>query len=194
MCIYFSGSGGISAGREERPGEHETGPGETNQNAGICPQAREVSPCARCPARPLWYCFAQVQSVTTPARRSFCRRECKNPPPCGHSWLCRAKHQKLKTGNDQSPGDKKPEMEMEQRMFSQTRLLLISLHNITDRSVCLIQFPTDLLNPTLSQPIRCLGRRDASCYASKAFLLAVHHVHEPAGTLKCTLIESVGLK
>lgn len=48
--MYFPGSGGISAGREERPGEHETGPGETNQNAGICPQAREVSPCARWPA------------------------------------------------------------------------------------------------------------------------------------------------
>lgn len=36
---------------------------------------------------------------------------------------CRAKHQKLKTGNDQSPGDKKPETEADQRMFTQTLLL-----------------------------------------------------------------------
>lgn len=47
-CFFCSpGSGGVSAGREERPGEHETGPGETNQNAGICPQARKVSRSAR---------------------------------------------------------------------------------------------------------------------------------------------------
>lgn len=39
-------------------------------------------------------------------------------PSCGVSWGCRAKHQKLKTGNDQSPGDKKPETETDQRMFN----------------------------------------------------------------------------
>lgn len=38
-------------------------------------------------------------------------------PSCGHFWGCRAKHQKLKTGNDQSPGDKKTETEADPRMF-----------------------------------------------------------------------------
>lgn len=37
---------------------------------------------------------------------------------CG---VCRAKHQKLKTGNDQSPGDKKPETEADQRMNAATQ-------------------------------------------------------------------------
>lgn len=40
-------------------------------------------------------------------------------PSCGVLWGCRTKHQKLKTGNDQSPGDKKPETEADQRMFNQ---------------------------------------------------------------------------
>lgn len=43
-------------------------------------------------------------------------------PSCGVLWGCRAKHQKLKTGNDQSPGDKKPETEADQRTFNQALL------------------------------------------------------------------------
>lgn len=35
-------------------------------------------------------------------------------PSCGRCRGCRAKHQKLKTGSDQSPGDKKSEAESEQ--------------------------------------------------------------------------------
>lgn len=35
-------------------------------------------------------------------------------PSCGHFRGCRAKHQKLKTGSDQSPGDKKTEAESDQ--------------------------------------------------------------------------------
>lgn len=38
-------------------------------------------------------------------------------PSCVLLLHYRAKHQKLKTGNDQSPGDKKPETEADQRMF-----------------------------------------------------------------------------
>lgn len=135
-CI-FPGSGGISAGREERAGEHETGPGETNQNAGICPQAREVSPRARRDGHLHLCCnvFAQVQGITIARWSSFCRHSFENLPSCGHSWVCRAKHQKLKTGNDQSPGDKKPETETEQRRFSQTRLPLSSVHIVIDHSV-----------------------------------------------------------
>lgn len=38
-------------------------------------------------------------------------------PSCGRFRGCRAKHQKLKTGSDQSPGDKKTEAESEQRKF-----------------------------------------------------------------------------
>lgn len=38
-------------------------------------------------------------------------------PSCGRFRACRAKHQKLKTGTDQSPGDKKTEAESEQRKF-----------------------------------------------------------------------------
>lgn len=49
------------------------------------------------------------------------------PPSCGLLWGCRAKHQKLKTGNDQSPGDKKPETEADQRTFSSTAVASLSL-------------------------------------------------------------------
>lgn len=46
----------------------------------------------------------------------------------------RAKHQKLKTGNDQSPGDKKPETEADQRMFDQVLMCsVIWIHYV----VCL---------------------------------------------------------
>lgn len=49
-------------------------------------------------------------------------------PSCGLFWGGRAKHQKLKTGNDQSPGDKKTEMEADQSMFNQA-LIVLSLGN-----------------------------------------------------------------
>lgn len=58
------------------------------------------------------------------------------PPSCVHLWLagastcnvfliwslmrCRSKYQKLKIGNEQSPGDKKAEMEADQRMFQRS--------------------------------------------------------------------------
>lgn len=38
-------------------------------------------------------------------------------PSCGRFRGCRAKHQKLKTGSDQSPGDKKTEAESDQSKF-----------------------------------------------------------------------------
>lgn len=40
-------------------------------------------------------------------------------PSCGRFRGCRAKHQKLKTGSDQSPGDKKTEAESDQSKFKQ---------------------------------------------------------------------------
>lgn len=52
-------------------------------------------------------------------------------PSCGLFRDCRAKHQKLKTGNDQSPGDKKPETEAEQRMLKQLVLFCRVRHNMT---------------------------------------------------------------
>lgn len=51
MCV-FAGSSGVPAGREERPGEYETGPGEADQDARICPQTGEVRSCASAGAPP----------------------------------------------------------------------------------------------------------------------------------------------
>lgn len=50
MCV-FAGSSGVPAGREERPGEYETGPGEADQDARICPQTGEVRSCTSAPPR-----------------------------------------------------------------------------------------------------------------------------------------------
>lgn len=72
----------------------------------------------------------QAQGIMIGWWKSFRWLLFKNLPSCGHLWGCRAKHQKLKTGNDQSPGDKKPETETDQRMFSQHLLLLCSFHII----------------------------------------------------------------
>ncbi|MEQ2184828.1 hypothetical protein GOODEAATRI_012033, partial [Goodea atripinnis] len=44
----------------------------------------------------------------------------------------RAKHQKLKSGNDQSPGDKKPEMDADQRMFLTSSNLVSYLDALHD--------------------------------------------------------------
>lgn len=97
LCA-FAGSSGVSTGREERPGEYETGPGEADQNARICPQTGEV------------------RSTPLPVHATlFCLFD--SLPSCGRFRACRAKHQKLKTGSDQSPGDKKTEAESEQRKF-----------------------------------------------------------------------------
>lgn len=75
ICILvrlFPGSGGISAGREERAGEHEARPGETNQNAGICPKTREVSPCARWPSRqPLSLHFTSLSHSSSKSYRRW---------------------------------------------------------------------------------------------------------------------------
>lgn len=49
--------------------------------------------------------------------------EAQNVAPLLHY---RAKHQKLKTGNDQSPGDKKPETEADQRMFDQVLMCSVT--------------------------------------------------------------------
>lgn len=130
----FSGSGGVSAGWEERAGEHETGPGETDQNAGVCPQTREVSQMSSTLVHhvhlALWRNVVQAQGIVIGWWKSFRCLLFKNLPSCGHLCGCRAKHQKLKTGNDQSPGDKKPETETDQRMFNQHLLLLCCLHII----------------------------------------------------------------
>lgn len=42
MCVCDSGSGGVPTGRKERAGEYETGPGEADQNAGVCSKTGEV--------------------------------------------------------------------------------------------------------------------------------------------------------
>lgn len=46
LCVFL-GSGGISTRWEERTGEHETGSGEADQNAGIRPQTRKVKKTCR---------------------------------------------------------------------------------------------------------------------------------------------------
>lgn len=42
LLMSVPGSGSLPPGREEGAGEYETGSGETDQNAGICPQTGEV--------------------------------------------------------------------------------------------------------------------------------------------------------
>lgn len=71
-----------------------------------------LGPCGFCPFSLLLQCFASVGYKDTK-----CFLLVFILPSCGHFWGCRAKHQKLKTGNDQSPGDKKTETEADPRMF-----------------------------------------------------------------------------
>lgn len=41
--FFLTGTGGISARREERAGEHEARPGQADQNARVCLETRKVS-------------------------------------------------------------------------------------------------------------------------------------------------------
>lgn len=76
LLCAFSGSSGVPAGWEERPGEYETGPGQADQNARICPQTGEVR-SAMVPSLlprssvPLTFCPLVVTSVIAgPSTRS----------------------------------------------------------------------------------------------------------------------------
>lgn len=144
VCV--SGSGGVPSGWEEGAGEHETGPGEADQNAGVRPETREVRQMA---ANSFFLSLSVIHSqlsVIWSLKDSLYLLVVL--PSCGILWGCRAKHQKLKTGNDQSPGDKKPETEADQRKW--LHYLLLWLYFQKTLKVLLIAVASLLTNPFCS--------------------------------------------
>lgn len=121
-----------------------------------------------------------------------------------HHFDPRAKHQKLKSGTDQSPGEKKPETEaepsnnLERTYQTHTHAMKRSpIHVFPNMliiprfmrinticfwlcflclvtSFCFSQYPMGLQIQTLSQPIRCLGRRAGSYCASQCICLCIN--------------------
>lgn len=128
----FSGSGSFLTRGEERAREYETRPSEADQNAGVRSQTGEVRQSPdKCSPRPLFATHSascpsvlHVFGIVAVCYWDIFLCLLFTLPPCGLLFGCRAKHQKLKTGNDQSPGDKKPETEADQRKFNQAHVLI----------------------------------------------------------------------
>lgn len=85
LCV-FAGSSGVPAGWEERPGEYETGPGQADQNARICPQTGEVRSPPLVPSLlprssgPLTFCPLVVVSVFAGPNTRSSRQEVTRVP------------------------------------------------------------------------------------------------------------------
>lgn len=91
----------------------------SNRKGETCPSVYNCSHSVFC-------CLVSPAWSWVAWRKIICL--CVILPSCGRFWDGRAKHQKLKTGNDQSPGDKKTEMEADQSTFNQA-LIVLSIGN-----------------------------------------------------------------